>query len=153
VLEADTRTYVARALLAAGDRDGAVREARRAVDLLAFPGYLRVHALATLALTLAAAGDAAGAVEAAREASALNGSYGGSCRGTGLVRLAQAEALAAAGDQAGARAAITRAADALHWAAEAIPAGAARDSFLRGVPENARTLDLAARWSASGALT
>jgi tetratricopeptide (TPR) repeat protein len=143
VLEADTRAHLARVLLAEGDRQGAVREARRAVDLLAFPGYLRIHALATLALALSTPGQGAEALAAASEANALHESYGGSCRGGPLVRLAHAEALAAAGDAEGARAAIRSAKAALLALAERVPAGAERDAFLGRVRENARTLALA----------
>jgi tetratricopeptide (TPR) repeat protein len=144
VLEADTRAHLARVLLAEGDRDAALREARRAVDLLSFPGYLRIHALATLALALAAQGQGPEAVAAARDANALHESYGDSCRGAPLVRLAHAESLTANGDVEGARAAIRTARAALLALAERVPSGAERDAFLRRVRENARTLSLAA---------
>jgi tetratricopeptide (TPR) repeat protein len=145
VLEADTRAYVTRALLATGDREGALREAHLAVERIAFPGYLRIHALAALALALAASGDGARSLAAAQEANGLVASYGGSCRGSGLARLAHAEALLACGDEAGAQEAIRAANDALRRLSERAAAGPPRDAFLGGTIENRRTLALAAR--------
>jgi tetratricopeptide (TPR) repeat protein len=145
VLEADTRAYVARALLAAGDREGAVREGRLADERIAFPGYLRIHALAALGLALAASGDGPGALAAAREASTLLASYGGSCRGAALARLALAEALLACGDDAGSREAVVAASDALRRLSERAPNGRSSEVFVTGIIENARTRDLAAR--------
>jgi hypothetical protein len=72
----------------------------------------------------------------------------GSCGGfrVAFVRLAHAEALAAAGDQPAACAAITVARARLLAIADRIPDPDYRKSFLEEVPENARTLALASLW-------
>jgi hypothetical protein len=63
-----------------------------------------------------------------------------------VTRLSLAEALDAAGDRAGAVAAIGDAARRLLAQAERIPGDALRTSFLERVPEHARTLALARAW-------
>jgi hypothetical protein len=68
--------------------------------------------------------------------------------GDALVRLTYAEALEAAGQHEPARKAIAEARDAIAWRASKIDDPALRTSFLEKVPENARTLELAAAWNA-----
>jgi hypothetical protein len=63
-----------------------------------------------------------------------------------ILRLVHAEALHAAGDRAGALAAIVAARARILDIAGSIPEVELRDSFLSNVPENARTLELAAAW-------
>jgi hypothetical protein len=63
-----------------------------------------------------------------------------------FVRLARAEALHAAGALDAARAAIADARARLVAIADTISDPAYRTSFLEGVPENARTLELARAW-------
>ena len=66
--------------------------------------------------------------------------------GEALARLMFAETRYATGDAGGARAAIVRARDRLRGRAARISDRELRESFLRRVPENARTLELAAAW-------
>jgi hypothetical protein len=96
---------------------------------------------------LVSRGDAAGALAAAREAIALAGT-GPVERGDAVVRLAWAEALHLAGDGPAARQAIADARDRLLVRIAAIEDPELRLSFAEGVPENARTLELAAAWLA-----
>ena len=58
----------------------------------------------------------------------------------------RAEALFAHGDRAGAEAAIRAARDRLDERAARIGDAALREGFLRRVPDNARTLELARAW-------
>jgi hypothetical protein len=66
--------------------------------------------------------------------------------GESLIRLTYAEALDATGDRASAARAISAARRRLHDRAAAISSADRRESFLRLVPENAKTLDLAKAW-------
>ena len=67
-----------------------------------------------------------------------------------LIRLLRAEALDALGDHAKAREAIATAQQRLLAIATRIDDAAYRRSFLEGVPENRRTLDLARAWLTEG---
>ena len=65
------------------------------------------------------------------------------------MRLVYAEALHAGGDAGAAAAAIATARDRLLERAAKISEPEGRASFLAGVPDNARTLELAAAWTAT----
>ncbi|AUX42613.1 protein kinase [Sorangium cellulosum] len=149
-LEGGTYIYLAEALRLAGDLAGAEAEARRACELLGDIPPLVPCVLATLANVLLAQGRAAealeGAARAAGLASAAVASLGHLETGESLVYLVHAEALAANGDGARARAAIGLARDRLLERAAKITNRAWRASFLENVPENARTLALARAW-------
>ena len=147
-LEGLSRIYLAMIHGLGGTLDEAEREARAAVAILAQMPPTRAHALATLAQVLLARGQTAEAHAIAAEASALLEQLGGIDEGETLVRLVRAETLALAGDEPAARAASARAREQLLSRAERIREPAWRESFLTRVPENARTLALAARWQA-----
>jgi hypothetical protein len=143
--EARGRWALAEVLRRAGDLEGADREieaALRMVVPLERPGVL-----GTLAMLRLAQGRAADALAAAEEAVAACASMGGCGMFRGaFVRLARAEALHATGATDAARAAIADARARLSAIADKIPDLEYRRSFLEGVPENARTLDLARAW-------
>jgi hypothetical protein len=142
--------------------EGAEREARAAVEILAIAPPARAYALAILAqalLALRSQGDraprpaaelAAEALGVACEAMALLESLGFLEEGETLVRLAHAESLAATGNVAAARTAIATARSKLVARAAKIKDESRRKSFLERVPENARTLALAGAWSGPG---
>jgi tetratricopeptide (TPR) repeat protein len=142
-MEGGSRIYMADILGAAGDVDGALVEARKAVEVAQGTPPLRALALATLALLYVAKSDPEGALAAAREAMDLLTSLGGMEEGESRVRLAYAEALEAVGDREAARAALAEATRRLEERAAKIQDPELRESFLRGLPENARTLMLA----------
>jgi len=139
---------LAEVLRRAGDLEGAEREIQAAIAILEmmaphdFPAVLGTLcfvrlAQGRLAEALAAAEDAFARYNAMRTCAFFRAAF---------VRLAHAEALEAAGDHAAARAAIAVARERLLAIAEQLPDPAHRRGFL-DVPENARTLVLAAAWS------
>ena len=101
------------------------------------------YALATLAAALPALGRHAEAREHAGAAYRLVEALGNIDDGDAFVRLVFAEIALAHGDREVARRAIFAARDRLVDRAAKISAPAWRNSFLRRVPENARTLALA----------
>ncbi|WP_437518425.1 tetratricopeptide repeat protein [Sorangium sp. So ce1099] len=141
-----SRTYLAEAHLLAGELEQAEREARIAAAALDAVPPLRAAALAVLAEALLGLGRAGEALAAAGEAMSMLESLGTVEEGESLVRLAHAESLAANGDVAGARAAISAARDRLLARAATVGDPALRELFLAR-RENARTLALAERWS------
>ena len=133
----------------AGDLEGAEREIQAAISIMEvmaphdFPAVL-----GTLCFVRLAQGRVAEALTTAEAAFArYNAMRTCAFFRAGFVRLAHAEALEAAGDHAAARAAIAVARDRLLAIAERLPDPAAQRRFLEDVPENARTLALAATWS------
>jgi ATP/maltotriose-dependent transcriptional regulator MalT len=145
-IEGWSRTRLAEILRTAGELEEAEAEARRAVKVVDPSEPNQVAARATLAEVLLARGQPAKALAEARKAMALLSSLGKVEDGEALTRLVYAEALFATGDRAAARAAIADARDRLLAAAARISDPRRRDSFLRNVPENARTLELARAW-------
>ena len=137
------RTYLAEVELRAGDALAAEREARAAAEVLAGIPSLHAVASAVLALCLLGRGLPAEALEAASAGHAQLCALGSIEEGEALVRLAYAEALAAAGGEAAT--ALAEARDHLLARAARINDPVWRDRFLAGVPENARTLSLAAK--------
>jgi eukaryotic-like serine/threonine-protein kinase len=81
---------------------------------------------------------------------ALLDALGGLEEGEALVRVVHAEALRATGDDAGARAAIRAAKARLDARAAKLEDPALERSFRTRVPENARTLELAAELDPEG---
>jgi len=142
--EGASRIYLAEILLASGDAEAAAREAARSVELLAGAPLTRPYALATLARARLADGRAVEALELATEAM-QNVAEVEEAEAT--VRLVHAEALDAVGEKAAAREAIVVASNRLHERAARISDATLRESFLHGVPDNAHTLALHARWS------
>jgi serine/threonine protein kinase/tetratricopeptide (TPR) repeat protein len=144
--EAAARTHLSSILLASGDLTGAVREARAAIEMTLPSAPQRAFALATLARAQLACERPLAALEAAEQAMDLLVALGGIEEGESLVRLVFAEAKKATGDEEGAVAAIAAARERLQARALLIKDAAFRQSFLREVPENARTLRLAREW-------
>jgi tetratricopeptide (TPR) repeat protein len=136
---------LAEALRRIGDLEGAEREIQAALAMampLDHPGML-----ATLAALRLVQGRAADALAAAEDAMARSAAMAG-CglfRGA-FMRLAHAEALHATGAHDAARRAIAEARVRLFAIADKIPDPGYKASFLERVPENARTLALAAAW-------
>ncbi|WP_437605380.1 hypothetical protein WMF20_30200 [Sorangium sp. So ce834] len=140
------RCCLAKIAFAMGDFEGAEREARAAIALFQSAPTLGVQAFSILARALLGLGRIDEAMAAAAEASAQLAEFGTVEEGESLVRLAVAEALAASGRHAEATAAIAAARAALLARAERLSDPTWRERFLRDVPDNARTLDLARRW-------
>jgi tetratricopeptide (TPR) repeat protein len=143
--EARGRWVLAEVLRRIGDLEGAEREIEGALTM-AIP-IEQPGARATLAALRLAQGRAADALAAAEDAVARSEAAGacGMFRGA-FVRLVHAEALRATGAHDAARHAIARARARLLAIADKIADPGYRASFLADVPENARTLALAAAW-------
>jgi tetratricopeptide (TPR) repeat protein len=136
--------YFALILMEAGHVDAARREAEQAVHACdARPR--RCAALGILAHVRLRQGLAREAHQAAEEAMRLLEPLGGLEEGEALVRLEFAEALDAIGERQAARAALLAAEERLLARASRIADLTWRSSFLERVPENARTLERAAR--------
>jgi tetratricopeptide (TPR) repeat protein len=138
--------YLALIEVARDGLDAAEDAARRALEMLAQNPPLRCNALAVLAQIQLARGDEAPAIEAAAQAYELLGALGSIDEGETRVRLVHAEALRAAGLADASCAALREALDRLLARAGKIPEGPRRDAFLRAIPENARTIELARAW-------
>jgi hypothetical protein len=144
--EARVRCGLARVLAPQGQPRGAVVHAERALAIIAAPAQQAV-ALATLARIHTHAGAAELALASAGRAAALLESASdqlGEVEAT--VRLVWAEALHGAGRRAEAHAVIANARARLLERAVRIDEPAWRQTFLHGVPEHARTLELAQTW-------
>jgi tetratricopeptide (TPR) repeat protein len=102
----------------------------------------------TLARALLAQGRTVEALAEARAAHDLLEALGRVEDGEALVRLVLGEALAAAGEEGEARAALARAAERLGQRAAAITRKEWQESFLRRLPDHARTLALASQIAA-----
>jgi tetratricopeptide (TPR) repeat protein len=133
----------------AGELDAAEEEIQAAVTSLALVCPLdHPGALASLATLRLAQGRPAEALAVAEDALAKDESMGACSiffRGA-FLRLVHAECLEATGRHDAAAAAIARAKERLFVIAEKIGDPAYRKSFLEEVPENRRTLELAAQW-------
>jgi serine/threonine protein kinase/tetratricopeptide (TPR) repeat protein len=142
-LEGNSRIYLSAILYRAGDRDGALLEARRAVHLLGSIPSLRALALASEARAALALDRPLEAQLPAKEAMDQLEELGALEEGESLVRLAYAESLFASGQSERAITALSRARDRLYIRAARIVDAEFRSSFVSAVPENARTLMLA----------
>lgn len=150
-MEGASLEYLALIRLEAGDITGAERAAREALAVASAEPVLplnRAESNAILARTLLAAGRANDALALARSALEELEALGGIDDGEAIIRLTLAEALAATGDRTAAAAAVGRARDRLLERSDAISDPALRASFLGRVPENARTLAMAAELGA-----
>ncbi|WP_437315888.1 protein kinase domain-containing protein [Sorangium sp. So ce385] len=145
-LEGNTRVYLARVLRHAGEPAEAEAQARRAVAVLAGAMPPRAMAKAALAEVLLTRGQAAEALAEAREARELLASLGKLEEGEAMIHLAYAEALEATGDHAAARVTITEARERLVATAERIEDLSRRETFIKNVADNVRTLALARMW-------
>jgi hypothetical protein len=143
---------LARLTAADGTWDEAESSARKAFELLAPFRVFLPFARTVLSTLLLARGHTAEARQEAalgvRELEQM-GSAGGFAVG---LRLALAEACFAEGDDSAGEAALRETLRCVRARADDIPEAAARERFLRQVPENARTLELARqRWGESAA--
>jgi tetratricopeptide (TPR) repeat protein len=143
-LGGSARSYLATIALLSGDPVTAEREARAAIRLLDGVPPMRVAAVANLARALLAQGRSADALPIAVEAYDSLTTLGQIEEGESLVRLVYAEALYAAGRREDYVAAIRAAGDALRARAAKISDPEWRGRFLTAIPDNARTLALAA---------
>jgi tetratricopeptide (TPR) repeat protein len=148
--EVVSRSYMAKIALLAGDLVAAESEAR-AAETLESASPLRIAATAIRARALLGLERTGEALSAAREALSALESLGGLEEGESMIRLVHAEALAASGDPFSAAGAIASARAHLLARAEKIRDPGWRERFLSGVPDNARTLELAGRWLTAGA--
>jgi hypothetical protein len=144
--EGRSRAYLAEVLAARADGEGAEREARAAVACVASIPPLSAFALAVLSRVLLTRGDVAGALAAATAGTALRDALSGMEEGEALLGLALAEALDASGERPAAEEALRRAHRRILARAGRIADPGWRSSFLRRVPENARTVELARSW-------
>ncbi len=150
------RIYLAGILAVRGEVVRAEGELRAAAEGAASAPGIRAYALANLAdLLFTGAETSEGEVradalalarEAAEEAMAILRQIEGVEEGESLIQLQNVLALEAAGDVEGARAAVGEARRRLLERADRINDPRLRRSFLDHIPENARTLALAARY-------
>jgi eukaryotic-like serine/threonine-protein kinase len=129
-----------------GQLEGAKAAAEESIEILGEGAPLAFYSKTILARVLLRQGRAREAVDLLGDV-ALGGEGTPHIEeGEAILRLVGAEALHAAGDHEGARAAIRLARDRLEDRAAKIRDVARRDGFLTNVPEHARTLELARAW-------
>jgi ATP/maltotriose-dependent transcriptional regulator MalT len=136
--------YLSTIAFLAGELHESEHRARLGGEIL--PAPLQPSALASLARATLAQGRVKEALQHARMANELLASIGHVEEYESLVRLILAEALAASGDIAQARAALRAAHERLQARAAQIANPDWRESFLTRLPDNARTLRLAREW-------
>jgi ATP/maltotriose-dependent transcriptional regulator MalT len=122
------------------------RRARVAAEMTRTTPSIRTAALSSLARAQLAQGHKADAVEASNEATALLEHAGGVMHGESLVRLMNVETRMEVGDREGALDALRVAVQRLTEQAARITDARVRTSFLHGVRDNARTMELARAW-------
>jgi tetratricopeptide (TPR) repeat protein len=135
--------YLAQLLALQGDLDGALREARAAVDAVTGAPPLLGDAVATLSEVERLRGDATAALETAKRAMAALEAAGKTAVGEAAIRLAYIEALRATGDEATAKGEIATARDRVKARAQTLSDAELRRGFLANMTENVRTLELA----------
>jgi len=143
-LEAASHVYLAMILVRLGDHESAAREATEGAALVAAGTPAQAHALTVLAHVRLAQGRPREALSSASEAMSLLGRLGGMDEGETLLRLVHVEALEAAGQAEAAREALRQARQRLLDRVARIQDPRFRQTFLGGLPENARTLEKAA---------
>jgi ATP/maltotriose-dependent transcriptional regulator MalT len=146
-MEGSSRVYLAAILRDGGDLSAAEDEVRQALPLLTVVPSVRAEALGILASIRVAQGRLGEARRDAEEARRLADELGGLEDGEATVDLALAEALAASGDQDGAKKVLREARARLLARADKIASQAWRDSYLLRVPDHARALALWAEWN------
>jgi hypothetical protein len=144
--EGSGHRILADVLVRRGEPAAAEREARAALPRLAVLPLERAAATATLAAALLAQGRATDALATAEDARAQYEAIGAFGYRGAFARLVHVEALEAVGDHAAACQALAAARDRVIGNAGKIGDPELRRSFLEVVPENARTLALAAQW-------
>jgi len=140
------RIYIASIHALRDEPDRAEAELRTAIEGSSSSPSLRAYALANLADLLLARGRAAESRAAADEATSILRALEGVEEGESLIRLTHALSLEATGDERGAETAISEARRRLLERADRITDPRLRRSFLDHIPENARTLQMAARY-------
>jgi tetratricopeptide (TPR) repeat protein len=140
------RIYLANILSMRGEPPRAEEELRAAIDGSASAPAIQAYALANLADLLVSLDRPAEAHAPAEAAMAILLRMEGIEEGESLIRLQHALALAAGGDEAGAAVALGEARRRILERADRINDPRLRRSFLDHIPENARTLALAARY-------
>ena len=140
-MDGGTRLYLAEILQLAGKLEGAEREARTALEMLAVHAPLVGYAHTQLAKVLLARGANVEALEHATKAMACL--EGGVEAGEVLIRMVYADALVANGRREEARPVLAIAKEQIEARAAAITNPALRLKFLTAVPEHARVLELA----------
>jgi tetratricopeptide (TPR) repeat protein len=143
--EAAARVYYAMAL-ARTDLNAAEQEARKAVAAAEPIPPVQAYAQGLLAELLLGRGEVAEARFTIEAAMRTLVSLGGLEAGEALVRRVHAEVLDATGNQEQSRKEIVAACERLMKRADKIGDEAMRASFLKAVPDNAATIDLALRW-------
>jgi tetratricopeptide (TPR) repeat protein len=140
------RCYLAEVLVEGGDLRGAQRAAREAVLMVEGIPAFRRSSLSTLAAVHLARGALEDARDCSESAVTGLGPSDDVSFGESLVRLVHAETLFACEQREAAHFALRVARDRLRERAERIADPERRAAFLTGVPENARTLQLAETW-------
>jgi eukaryotic-like serine/threonine-protein kinase len=141
------RCYLAMILLQERKLEPAQAEARAAIEASTSAPGIRAYALATMGDILLAASPRDSLVYAQQAMDILD-LLGGLEEGESLVRLVYARALRAAGRVDDARSKLEQAERRLLARAGTISDRQARKTFLENISENAKTLALAAEWSA-----
>ena len=149
-MEGAARLYRALFLTMDMELERAESETRAAIEAFGLTPPLRAYALGVLGRIRLTSSSPRSAEAPAREAMAMLDSLGGVEEGEAYVRLAFAEALDAAGDRDAACEAIATARVRIMERAAMIHDPQWKESFLHLVPENARTLELAKEWDATG---
>jgi tetratricopeptide (TPR) repeat protein len=142
-LEGLSRVYLADILQDRGQLEQASDEAARAIALLENAPLYRPRALATRASIAVAAGRISEALELAWEARGALPADTDGVEGEALVRLVLVEALSRSGREPSARQLAAEARERLMIRAARIGDPEWRESFLRGIAEHRRTLELA----------
>jgi tetratricopeptide (TPR) repeat protein/predicted Ser/Thr protein kinase len=150
LVEGLAQRSLAQGWLLAGDLEGALVRAESAVELTRGAPPFHAEALATLAQVRAQRGEQAEVLAAARRAMAIVDDLGGVGPMEAGVRLVHVQALQAAGDDEGARAALAKARDLLATRAERILDPGLRRSFLEGNRTHRKTLAMARKWLGEG---
>ena len=145
-MEAGALIYLGLARIAAHDLQGGLDAALAARDVVPRRSPVRGAAMAVAARASLSLGHAGQAVVQAREAVDVANEVGSLEAGESLARLVHAEALAAMGNMDGARIALASAKERLLSRANRLAGERWRRGFLERVPDNARTLALAAEW-------
>ncbi len=146
------RAWYARVLHETGDAAAAEREVSAVTAQAEFSPRIELTALAVHAQALLAQDRLDAAHERATRAVQVLEGLSALDDAESLARLVLAEVEHARGDAAAARTVIGRARERLLYRAELIEDAAQRESFLKNVPENARTLELASAWLQADAL-
>jgi tetratricopeptide (TPR) repeat protein len=138
--------YMSMIMRLAGDKEGALAMASRALDVSEGAPAVRAYALALMAGIAIAKNQESEALEHSREAMDILNRLEGIEEGESLIRWTHALALRAAGHDAESETQIREARDRLLKRAERISDARWRQSFLEQVNDNARVMEFASSW-------